>query len=320
MHIPDHHRRRQNTVTNQMMLSVFAGLFILSCQSILAVTFNVCQLTANEIATSCQAGAQSDYSIALATCDNISDPGQRQACRNQAASDLKDAIHSCKEQQAARQTACRKLGGARYDPMIDPANFLNAITNPYFPLTPGTTFIYEGQTSQGLEHDEFFVTHNTRTILGVTCVEVHDTVKVNGELTEDTLDWFAQDKDGNVWYFGENTHELSGGLITTIGGTFMAGADGAKPGIVMKAHPMIGDFYRQESSLANAEDFAEVTSLTKSVLVPAGSFSNCLQTRETSPLEPDLQEDKYYALGVGNVLTVDATTGERTELIGITNE
>ena len=145
-------------------------------------------------------------------------------------------------------------------------------------------------------------------------------MKLNGELTEDTLDWFAQDKDGNVWYFGENTHELAGALITTIEGTFMAGVDAAKPGIVMEAHPIIGDFYRQEFSLANAEDFAEVTSLTKSVTVPAGSFANCLQTRETTPLETDLQEDKYYAPGVGNLLTVDATTGERTELTGITTD
>src|SRR5207244_1674521 len=109
------------------------------------------------------------------------------------------------------------------------------------------------------------VTRNTRVILGVTCVEVHDTVTTDGELTEDTFDWFAQDRDGNVWYFGENTHELEDGLITTIDGTFMAGVNGDKPGIVMKAHPAIGDFYRQEFSLANAEDFAETLSLTESV-------------------------------------------------------
>ena len=97
--------------------------------------------------------------------------------------------------------------------MSSPANFVATIDNPFFPLMPGTTFVYEGQTAAGLELDEFAVTHNTKAILGVTCVEVHDTVTVDGELTEDTLDWFAQDSDGNVWYFGENSKELDDGLI-----------------------------------------------------------------------------------------------------------
>jgi hypothetical protein len=194
------------------------------------------------------------------------------------------------------------------------------IDNPYFPLVPGKTFIYEGQTAQGLEHDEFSVTRKTKVILGVTCIEVRDTVKINGELTEETLDWFAQDKAGNVWYFGENTHELVGGLITTINGTFTGGVDGAKPGIVMEAQPAIGDFYRQEFDLGNAEDFAEVASLSESVTVPFGSFTNCLKTIETTPLETDLLEHKFYAPGVGNVSTVDAHTGEKVELIRITTD
>src|SRR5262249_54737157 len=150
-------------------------------------------------------------------------------------------------------------------------------------------------------HDEFAVTRRTRVIAGVTCVEVHDTVTLDGVLAEDTLDWFAQDRDGNVWYFGESTHELADGLITTIDGSFLAGVDRAKPGIIMKANPKFRDFYRQEFDLGNAEDFAETISLTAPVKVPAGSFQNCLQSRETTPLETDLLEDKYYARGVGNV-------------------
>ncbi len=201
--------------------------------------------------------------------------------------------------------------------MIDPSNFVARIDNPYFPLRPGTTFIYEGHTGEGFEHDEFAVTHHTRVILGVTCVEVHDTVTVDGELKEDTLDWFAQDRDGNVWYFGENTHELEDGLITTIDGTFMAGVNRDKPGIIMKAHPAIGDFYRQEFSLANAEDFAETVSLTASVTVLARTFHHCLKSKETTPLETDLVEYKFYAPGIGNVLTVDARTGDREELVRI---
>jgi hypothetical protein len=276
-----------------------------------------CRQTAQDTLTSCRNAAQSDYSLALAKCDNVADPAARAQCQSQASADLNDAQQTCQEQNAVRLAACDRLGGAPYDPVIDPSNFVTRIDNPYFPLTPGTTFIYEGQTAEGFEHDEFAVTRNTRVIQGVTCVEVHDTVTLDGELTEDTLDWFAQDRDGNVWYFGENTHELEDGLITTIDGTFMAGVNGDKPGIIMKAHPAIGDFYRQEFSLANAEDFAETISLTETVTVPAGTFHNCLKSQETTPLETDLLEHKFYAPGVGNVLTVDATTGDREELVRI---
>src|SRR5207237_9555321 len=122
----------------------------------------------------------------------------------------------------------------------------------------------------------------------VLCTEVQDTLTTDGELTEDTLDWFAQDRDGNVWYFGENTHELEDGLITTIDGTFMAGVNGDKPGIVMKAHPAIRDFYRQEFSLDNAEDFAATLSLTETVSAPARTFHNSLKSQEITPLHTAL--------------------------------
>jgi len=153
--------------------------------------------------------------------------------------------------------------------------------------------------------------------MGVTCIEVHDSVYVDDVLTEDTLDWFAQDKDGNVWYFGENTHELDGNEITNIDGSFKGGVNGAKPGIIMKANPTIGDFYRQEFDLGNAEDNAEVISLNESETVPFGTFNNCLKTEETTPLEPDGLEHKFYATGIGNILTVDEITGERVELVQV---
>ena len=276
-----------------------------------------CQQTAQAALTSCQEAADSEYFVALGKCANLADPAARDECRDQAAADRNGARRVCDDQNDARLAACVQLGEAPYDPVIDPSNFVARVDNPYFPLMPGTTFVYEGQTAQGFEHDEFAVTHHTRVILGVRCLEVHDTVTTDGQLTEDTLDWFAQDRDGNVWYFGENTHELENGLITTIDGTFMAGVNGDKPGIVMKAHPVIGDFYRQEFSLNNAEDFAETRSLTASVTVPAGTFHRCLKSRETTPLETDLLEYKFYAPDVGNVLTVDARTGDRTELVQI---
>ena len=278
---------------------------------------NFCKLTSQTALRSCQLGVQGDLWLALGKCDNVSDPAERKACKQQAPVDLKDALGQCDAQHSVRQAACQRLGRQPYDPVIDPANFIDTIDNPYFLLTPGTVFVYEGQTKEGLVHTEFFVTRKTKQILGVTTVEVHDTVTTNGELTEDTLDWFAQDKDGNVWYFGENTMELIGGRPSTLAGTFTAGVDGAKPGIIMEAHPAIGDFYRQEFALDEAEDFAEVKSLSDTVTVRAGKFAQCLRTRETTPLEPDLKEAKWYAPGVGNVLTKDLSTGEKSELIRI---
>jgi len=279
-----------------------------------------CTQTAQAVLKACGLSAEEDFWNAIGNCANFSDLTDRQTCAEDMKTALGDATNECTVQFDARQAVCDRMGPAPYDPVIDPSNFVTVIDNPYFPLTPGTTFIYEGQRTQGFEHVEFFVTHNTKVILGVTCVEARDTVKVNGELTEDTLDWFAQDTDGNVWYFGENTHELVGGLITTIDGTFTGGVESAKPGIVMEAHPAIGDFYHQEFDLGNAEDFAEVVNLTESVTVPAGTYGQCLKTQETSPLEPDLLEYKFYAPGVGNVLTVDANTGEKSELVQITRE
>jgi hypothetical protein len=295
---------------------IIGGTLLFPAVSI-AKPFDACRTSANRVYDSCTAAAKSDKALAVAKCNNGSGVGTVKACRAQAAADAKDARGTCADGRKVRLGACSKLGAARYHPSIDPANFVAKIDNPFFPLVPGTTFVYEGQTPDGLEHDEFAVTHNTRAILGVTCTEVHDTVTTNGVLTEDTLDWFAQDTTGNVWYFGENTHELADGLISTIEGTFRGGIDDAQPGIVMEAHPAIGDFYRQEFDLGNAEDFAEVVGLSASVTVPYGSFTNCLDTRETTPLEPDLHEHKFYAAGIGNVLETDEDTGARTELIAV---
>ena len=279
---------------------------------------NACLQTDIDALAGCNASARSNYKTALGKCVNFTDSNERQSCERQAAADLQDALDTCQGGFDVRETACGKLGPAPYDPVIAPSNFVTTIDNPYFPLKPGTTFTY--LTPDGVSKDVFAVTHNTRVIDGVTCVEVHDSVFTNDVLTEDTLDWFAQDKEGNVWYFGENTAELEDGLLSTIAGSFMAGVNNDKPGIIMKAHPAVGDFYRQEFSLNNAEDFGETIGLNASVMVPYGTFSHCLKSLETTPLEPDAMEDKFYAPGVGNVLTVDLVTGERDELVSITTE
>lgn len=279
---------------------------------------NACEQTAVAALAGCKASARGDYKMALGKCVNFTDSRERKSCEREAATELQDALETCEGGFEVRKTACEKLGPAPYDPVIDPANFVTTIDNPYFPLIPGTTFTYLSQDE--VSKDVFAVTHNTRVIDGVICVEVHDSVYMNDELTEDTLDWFAQDKEGNVWYFGENTAELEDGLLATIAGSFMAGVNHDKPGIIMTAHPSVGDFYRQEFSLNNAEDNALTLDLNASVTVPYGTFTHCLKSLETTPLEPDAREDKFYAPGVGNVLTVDLETGERSELVSVTTE
>ena len=281
---------------------------------------DACKAITGAASRACRAGTKSDNALALGKCANLPDRTAARACRRQAKADSKDALETCEEQRHLRQAACARLGAAPYDPAIDPANFVAAIDNPFFPLMPGTTFVYEGQTADGFEHVEFAVTHDTKVILGVTCVEVHDTSRIDGELREDTRDWFAQDRDGNVWYFGENTTLVADGLPVDLSGSWTAGVDGARPGIIMKAHPAIGDFYRQEFLLGEAEDLAEVKSLTDTAMVPYGSFDHCLETEESSSLAPGDVEHKFYAVGVGNLLTIDLETGERSELVQIVTE
>jgi hypothetical protein len=237
----------------------------------------------------------------------------------QADGDAKDAMGECGDQNEARLDVCRDLGGSAYHPVIDPANFVTGVDNPYFPLTPGTTLVYESQTPDGLERDEVRVTHNTKMILGVSCIVVHDVVTRNGNLLEDTFDWYAQDKAGNVWYFGEEAKQYEGDELVSIDGSWKAGRDGAQPGIIMEAHPLVGDLYRQEFLPKEAEDMGEVVALDASDAVPYGSFSGMLETNDFSPLEPDIVEQKFYAPGIGTVLEIDAD-GIRNELVDIITE
>jgi hypothetical protein len=208
---------------------------------------------------------------------------------------------------------CKK--DTSYNPIITPADFVAAIDNPFWPLTPGTVYRYQSDTEVNL----VTVTSDTKVILGVTCTVVHDVVTVDGATTEDTYDWYAQDKDGNVWYMGEDTKEYSGGVVVSTEGSWEAGVDGAKPGIVMYGTlPAQGWPYRQEYYACEAEDMAEVVATDVSVTVPYGTFDHCLQTREFTRLEPDVNEFKVYAPGVGLVLEVEVASGARTELTEVT--
>ena len=279
-----------------------------------------CSETADAAYKACQNEVNDDYWIAIGNCLNISDPEEREECLEEAEAERRDARALCREQLEARLDLCEDLGEGRYDPEIDPDDFVDPAEigdsvdpNPYFPLVPGTTLVYQG----GSETVTFTVTDDTKEILGVTTAVIHDVVEDNGEVIEDTNDWFAQDEDGNVWYFGEIAQDFEDGELVSIDGSWTAGVDFAKPGIIMKADPEVGDVYRQEFSLGNAEDAAEVLSLTGSATVPAASCTDCLITEDFTPIEPDAAEHKYYKPGVGLILELNPETGDRLELVQI---
>jgi hypothetical protein len=182
-----------------------------------------------------------------------------------------------------------------YTPHIDPADFTTTVDNEYFPMKPGTTFIYGGGTERG----EMTVTHETRKVMSVECVVVDHKEWDGDELIERTYDWYAQDDQGTVWYFGEETKEYENGEVVSTKGSWEAGVDGAKPGIIMPADPKVGQTYHQEYYPGEAMDMAKVISLNTSVTVPYGSFDHALDTKEWTPLQPVFFEKKYYVRGVG---------------------
>jgi hypothetical protein len=203
---------------------------------------------------------------------------------------------------------------------IDPANFVSTIDNPYFSLIPGTTFVYEGTKDGEHQRDEVKVSAETKVILGVPCVVVNDVASHNGTPLEVTKDWYTQDKDGNVWYFGEDTKELDEhGNVVSTEGSWQAGVDGAKPGIFMPAHPQVTDSFLQEFYKGHAEDMFWVISTDQKVRVPYGSFDGALLTLEWTPLDPKIIDRKYYVSGLGVVLEASATgPKERFQLVSVT--
>lgn len=207
----------------------------------------------------------------------------------------------------------------RYSPRIDPAAFSPTITNPYLPLRPGSRWVYEGPTDEGLERKVVEVTSETRVVMGVTCVVVRDTVTLDGQLHEDTVDWFAEHRDGTVWNFGEMTRKRTDNGEFTPAGSWEAGVGRALPGVVMQAKPNPGRTYRQEYLPGEAEDTARVLTATGELRVPLGSFVEVVVTRDWSPLEPGVAEHKHYAPGVG-LIREEAVEGEsyRVDLVEFT--
>jgi len=201
---------------------------------------------------------------------------------------------------------------------VDPSNFVRTVSNPYMPLLPGTVFVYKVQEDGKPALNITTVTRQSKQIMGVNVTVVHDRVYIRKKLAEDTMDWYAQDKQGNVWYFGEDSKEITNGQVTSTEGSWEAGVNGATPGIVMEAHPKRGDKYQQEFAGDTASDRAAVLSIRQTADVPFGAFTRVLQTREFTPLEPGVVEQKFYARGVGFVRSIMTKGGnEEYKLVAI---
>lgn len=316
------YRATTGSVSRWFAAAVFLTGMIAGHPALAGGKCRVCEQTA-VLALQAELGeARSDYSIALGKALNLGDCEERREEGREARREFRENRENARAVYGARRDLCKLLGECRYDPEIDPEQFLSpaetaADPNSYFPLVPGTVYTYESETEEGTETIVVEITGNTVEIMGVTCIEVRDTVTLGGEFVEDTLDWYAQHEDGGVWYFGEISLNFEDGEIVGLEGSWKAGEDGAKPGIVMQGAPVVGLAYRQEWLLGEAEDAGQILALDETVTVPAGTFDHCVKTLDINPHEPELVEHKLFAPGVGFVFEIKPEEGETVELISV---
>jgi hypothetical protein len=214
--------------------------------------------------------------------------------------------------------ATARASSTDYHPVLDPANFVAVIDNPYFPLPVGRTLVYQGVKDGQTQIDTVTVTDQTRVIEGITATAVSDISTHGDAILEKTTDWYAQDKPGNVWYLGEDTVAYLPNGKTDTSGSWLAGVRGAEPGIIMEANPRIPDAYRQEFLPGVAEDTAWVVEVGGTVTVPYGKLRNTLTTIEATRVEPGLYDQKIYAAGIGIVLEQSLTgPTETAELVSV---
>ncbi|MGH8508191.1 MAG: hypothetical protein ACREVH_05680 [Gammaproteobacteria bacterium] len=302
-----------------------------------ALAVGFCSATATTLLKACKKEIGDDFFTARAICINVSDPEKREECYAEAREERKEGKQLCRDQFTGRRDACASLGEGRYDPVFDPALFDDDFANltkpnPYFPLTIGNRWEYQG----GKELNTVEVVNEAKLIDGVRCIVFRDLVTKDGDLVEATDDWFAQAKDGNVWYCGEEVKDFESfdgddprrpELVST-DGSFKAGRDGDKPGIIFLASPAAGDAYLEEFSLGNAEDVTEVLSTTykfgsdpaldqfvPGTLAQLLCAGDCVVTKNFSLLEPGIFARKYYAPGIGFFLEVNPDTGEVLQLV-----
>ena len=300
-----------------------------------AQTGTFCTQTADLLLDACRAGVIDDGAVGKAVCLNIADLKTRQTCLDDLADSLDEANSLCWNQHDTRLVACGALGQNRYDPNFNPARFDDpkhpTRPNPYFPLGVGKHWEYRSAT----QTNTVDVVNETKLIAGVNCIVLRDLVFENGLIHEATDDWYAPGKDGSVWYFGEEVKDFDAfkgdkpmrSELVSIDGSFKAGRDGDKPGIIALASPRVGNVYLEEFSLGNAEDVTQIVSTTYSYgrdpvldegvpmeLAQRLCAANCVVTKNFSLLEPGLFARKYFARGIGTIIEVE-NTGDVTQLV-----
>ncbi len=290
-----------------------------------------CAASANTQRLACEFDLRDDFFTESAIC--LDRATQDQTCFSDAEDGFDEGIEECDDILEARLDLCESLDDETHDPefgedfaenFIDPLEIgISVAPNPWFPLVTDNRWIYEGDG----ETIEVVVTSNTKIIDGVTCVVVIDTASEDDVVVEITNDWYAQDVDGNVWYCGEiaeNFEEFVGDEtaepeLVDIDGSWKAGRDGNEAGILLPLDPQPGDIFRQEFAQTDAEDVIEILAIDASEAAPGGACNgNCLLTRDFTPLEPDAEENKYYVPGIGLIVEIDPTTGDRVELVEFT--
>ena len=290
-----------------------------------------CANSAHTQRLACEFDLRDDFFTSSAQC--FDSANQDPVCFSDAEADFDDGLEECGDVLEARLDLCELLDDATHDPEFGPdfaANFVNPLEigntitpNPWFALVPGNLWVYEGDG----ETIEVEVTGDTKLIDGITCIVVIDTASEDEVVIEKTDDCYAQDVDGNVWYCGgssENFEEFdgdgtSGADLVDIDGSWKAGRDGAEAGMLLPFNPQVGDVFRQEFAQTDAEDAIEILAIDATEAAPGGACAgNCLMTRDFTPLEPDVEENKFYAPGIGLIVELDPATGDRVELVSFT--
>ena len=290
-----------------------------------------CAASAHTQRLACEYDLQDDFFTVSARC--LDTANQDPVCFSDAETEFDDGIEECNDVLSARLDFCELLDDATHDPEFGPefaANFVDPLEigntiapNPWFALVPGNLWVYEGDG----ETIEVEVTGDTKLIDGVTCIVVIDTATDDDVVVEVTNDWYAQDVEGNVWYCGEISEnfeefegdDTAGPELVDIDGSWKAGRDGAEPGVLLPFDPQPGDVFRQEFAQTDAEDVIEILAVDATEAAPGGACAgNCLMTRDFTPLEPDVEENKFYMSGIGLIVEVDLETGDRVELASFT--
>lgn len=327
---------------SHLKISWFIALVLLFSMPVFVFAIEIgCSASARYAYTACGYSVKDDLHAERAICmDGGGD--DLDACLADLDAFVEEEDEECDDIHEARLNLCEVLNDQPYEPdfgedfvdnFINPLDIGNSVTpNLYFPLVQGNVWVYEANfVEDGEEVTETItvsVLNETKLIQGITCLVVQDVVVIDGELIEDTDDWFAQDVDGNVWYCGEEVkdyetfEEDQPALPELISddGSFKAGVDRDKAGILLFADPVVGTFHRQEMSIGNAEDTVEILAIDANESSPmAVCQDDCLQTFDYSTLDPEAMEHKFYKPSVGLIIEVDLETGDRAELIDFTS-